>query len=215
MKTYNRVLVLFLSIILFLSATPINSFAASYGNMGLERYDQTLAEVELNYNDMSAKEQAIYWEVVRRDIEKYKKEDPNFDQELFLEQLNQVLVAMDSTGTSVVPQSQMALASIEFAIPNNVVATAVNTAVSLIVGGATSAAIRAYILKKGARVAVNELTKAVVSKLWAVGIKEVTGIGTIIRVVIKNVLDPGSTVAEWLDKRDHKPRNGFVDVKAF
>nr|WP_083432098.1 hypothetical protein [Anaerococcus mediterraneensis] len=85
----------------------------------------------------------------------------------------------------------------------------------MIVGGATSAAIRAYILKKGARVAVNELTKAVVLKLLAVGIKEVTGIGTIIRVVIKNVLDPGSTVAEWLDKRDHKPRNGFVDVKAF
>nr|WP_072537727.1 hypothetical protein [Anaerococcus mediterraneensis] len=127
MKTYNRALALFLSITLLLSATPINSFAASYGNMGIERYDQTLAEVELNYNDMSAKEQAIYREVVRRDIEKYKKEDPNFDQELFLEQLNQVLVAMDSTGTSVVPQSQMTPASVEFAIPNNVVATAVNT----------------------------------------------------------------------------------------
>lgn len=36
-----------------------------------------------------------------------------------------------------------------------------------------------------------------------------------IRTVIKNVLDPGSTVAEWLDKRDYKPRNGFVDVKGF
>ena len=69
--------------------------------------------------------------------------------------------------------------------------------------------------KEDLKRATNIKSKAVVSKLLALRIREVTGIGTIIRAVIKNVLDPGSTVAEWLDKRDHKPRNGFVDVKVF
>lgn len=216
MKRNNRMVALLLSLTLFLGSMPMSVFADVGANEGNKFvFEQELSEVELNYYDMSEKERAIYWEVVNKDIKRYKEEDPNFDEELFMEQLEQVLLAMDSSGALNTSQFRISPKSVELAIPNRVVATAVNVAVSLIVGGATSAAIRAYILKKGAYAATNELVKAVVSRLLALGIREVSGIGTVIRSIVKNVLDPGSTVAEWLDSRDYKPRNGYVDVKAF
>ncbi|GAA0477107.1 hypothetical protein [Alkalibacterium indicireducens] len=58
----------------------------------------------------------------------------------------------------------------------------------------------------------NLLVKKVVAKLLAIGIKEVTGVGTLIRTIVQNVLDPGSTVASYYDRRDYYPRNGFVDI---
>ncbi len=70
-------------------------------------------------------------------------------------------------------------------------------------------------MKKGAAAATRKLTTVVVSKLLAIGIKEYSGIGAIIRSVVRNVLDPGTTVARYLDRNDHKPRNGYVDVRAF
>lgn len=50
------------------------------------------------------------------------------------------------------------------------------------------------------------------AKLLAIGIKEVTGVGTLIRTIVQNVLDPGSTVASYYDRRDYYPRNGFVGI---
>ena len=37
----------------------------------------------------------------------------------------------------------------------------------------------------------------------------ITGVAGVVGILT------AASVAEWLDNRDHKPRNGFVDVKAF
>ena len=165
-------------------------------------------DITLDVTRMSESEYVIYQEVLQIAIEVYSKEEPDFDENAFVEEVNYVLYLMEY-GNSMASSSR---ALIEFSLKNSTVATAVNIAVSLLVGGATTAALKAYIGRLGATVAANTLAQAVTTQLLALGIKEVSGVGTIIRLVVKNVLDPGSTVAEYLDNNDALPGNGYVDV---
>ncbi|EGT4139241.1 hypothetical protein EQZ09_15735 [Clostridium perfringens] len=79
-------------------------------------------------------------------------------------------------------------------------------------GGASGAAIRAYVVKVGAKRASNAIAKSITSRLWAMGIKNVTGISTLTNNIIKNILDPGSAVASWLDSKDSSPNNCRVEI---
>ena len=168
-------------------------------------------DITLDVSRMSESELVIYQEVLQNAIDTYSKEDPEFDANVFVEEVNYVLYLMEY-GNSMTSSPR---ALIEFSLKNSTVATAVNIAVSLLVGGATTAALKAYIGRLGATVAANTLAQAVTTQLLALGIKEVSGVGTVIRLVVQNVLDPGSTVAEYLDNNDALPGNGYVDVALF
>lgn len=168
-------------------------------------------DITLDVSRMSERELVIYQEVLQNAIDTYSKEDPEFDANVFVEEVNYVLYLMEY-GNSMTSSPR---ALIEFSLKNSTVATAVNIAVSLLVGGATTAALKAYIGRLGATVAANTLAQAVTTQLLALGIKEVSGVGTVIRLVVQNVLDPGSTVAEYLDNNDVLPGNGYVDVALF
>ncbi len=167
-------------------------------------------DIHLNINEMSKEEMDIYQKVLEDSIRENKEKDPNFDEKLFTQQVNYVLYLMESPSGITIGSRSI----IKISIPNNVVATAVNIAISLIAGGATTAALRSYILKVGVTEATNVIVSKVTSKLIALGIREVSGIGTVIRTVINQVIDPGSAVAEYLDNHDIFPRNGYVDVRA-
>lgn len=171
----------------------------------------TSNDITLDIEKMSDEELKIYYEVLHNAIEEYSKEDPNFNVSEFTDEVNYVLYLMEYGNNA----GASTRALIEFSLKNSTVATAVNIAVSLLVGGATTAALKAYIGKLGATVAANTIAQAVTTQLLALGIKEVSGIGTVIRLVVKNVLDPGSTVAEYLDDNDAIPGNGYVDVALF
>ncbi|HFI0796420.1 TPA: hypothetical protein ACGO8I_001747 [Streptococcus suis] len=96
-------------------------------------------------------------------------------------------------------------------ISNSVLASAINVGISLAIGGGIGAGIKALIMKHGAQYATNLIARKVVATLMSFGIRQVTGINSIISHVVKNVLDPGSFIASWLDARDKIKNNGWVE----
>lgn len=168
-------------------------------------------DLNLNIDTMTSSEKVIYQDVIDAAIAQYKASDADFDEDVFIEQVNYVLYLMDNPYTSSNPDINT-LAVIDLSIPNEVVATAANVVISLLVGGVTTAAIKAFVAKYGATAAANLIAKEVTAKLLALGIKELSGLGTVIRTIVKNVVDPGTTIAEWLDNRDVRPGNGYVDI---
>lgn len=158
----------------------------------------------INVEELKGNDKQIYDEVIKKAIDEYKN-TPGFDEQEFIEQVNYVL-SKDPNSTST--RRKRSIVS----IPNSVVATATNVAISLAIGGASGAAIRAYVVKVGAKRASNAIAKSITSRLWAMGIKNVTGISTLTNNIIKNILDPGSAVASWLDSRDSSPNNGRVEI---
>ena len=103
------------------------------------------------------------------------------------------------------------LAASHGAISNSVLASAINVGISLAVGGGIGAGIKALIMKHGAQYATNLIARKVVATLMTFGIKQVTGINSIVSHVVRNVLDPGSSIAAWLDARDKIKNNGWVE----
>ena len=68
-------------------------------------------------------------------------------------------------------------------------------------------------LKRAANITSNIVSKMI--KNSYVNLKSLEKIYLALDCRIEDVLDFGSIADEWLDKRDYKPRNGFLDVKAF
>lgn len=209
MKTLFKKLVsvvLVLTMVFSLSAT---AFAAEPDINQLER---SMENITLDINKMTPDEYKIYKEVMDATIKHEKSIDPNFNEQKFVSQVNGLLYSMEYGIPTPMTRSRHSNSKVRFSIPNNVVATTINVAVSLLAGGGATATIKALVSKYGAKTAANMIAKKVTAKLLALGIKEASGLGTVIRHVVKNVLDPGDTVAEWLDSKDKRPRNGYVDV---
>lgn len=184
-------------------------------------------DLDLNYDNMTQEEKRIYDEVIAEDIKKYELEDPNFNKNRFLLEVDTVVTEMNSfvsasqdfdeqfpghNHTGMLPPIMTSRAPGNFYLSNRAVGTAINIVISLLVGAASTIAIRAYIVKKGTTAATRILTRKVVSKLLALGIKEFSGLGTLMRSIIK-FTDPGLYIAKWLDRRDYMSNNGRVDVR--
>lgn len=180
------------------SASEIVTESESNNNTPIMLDDYTL-----DINKMNPEQKAVYDEVINEAIEKYSADDPDFNAQEFVDQVNQVLLMIES-GAPIT----RALVS----IPNSVVATAVNVVVAAVTGGLAGAAIKAYIKKVGIGAAVDAIADKVIIALLAFGIKDVTGITEVIKDIVNNVLDPGSTIAEWLDNKDSNPGNGKVEI---
>ncbi|WP_270234442.1 hypothetical protein [Lactococcus garvieae] len=93
----------------------------------------------------------------------------------------------------------------------HVLAGAINVGLVAVTGGAAGAGVKALVLKVGAKKAANTISKKVVATLFTFGIKKVSGIDTVISSIVKNILDPGTTVAKWLDSRDKIKNNGWLE----
>lgn len=92
-----------------------------------------------------------------------------------------------------------------------VLAGAINVGLVAVTGGAAGAGVKALVLKVGAKKAANTISKKVVATLFTFGIKKVLGIDTVISSIVKNILDPGTTMAKWLDSRDKIKNNGWLE----
>lgn len=92
-----------------------------------------------------------------------------------------------------------------------VLAGAINVGLVAVTGGAAGAGVKALVLKVGVKKAANTISKKIVATLFTFGIKKVSGIDTVISSIVKNILDPGTTMAKWLDSRDKIKNNGWLE----
>lgn len=95
-------------------------------------------------------------------------------------------------------------------IANNIVAAAINVAIGMVVGGGI-AGISAYVKKVGVREAKKIFSKTIATKLKAWGLKNLATVLPIAATFVLSVLDPGTAIAEYIDKHDVKPNNGQVN----
>lgn len=95
-----------------------------------------------------------------------------------------------------------------------------NVAIGLAVGGgvaAGTAAVRAYIVKKGKKAAAKTLSRVATAKAKQMGIYSVrtVKIGTAIAVAVDVALDymnVGAAIAKYLDRHDWYKNNGWIDI---
>jgi len=95
-----------------------------------------------------------------------------------------------------------------------------NVAIGLAVGGgvaAGTAAVRAYIVKKGKKAAAKTLSRVATAKAKQMGIYSVrtVKIGTAIAVAVDVALDymnVGAAIANYLDDHDWYKNNGWIDI---
>lgn len=76
----------------------------------------------------------------------------------------------------------------------------------------TTIAIQAYIAKKGKKEAQKIFSKTDVSKLKAWGLKSLAAfVGTAVWVAL-DYSDVGTKIMKFLDSKDSKPNNGWVNI---
>ncbi|WP_378211786.1 RHS repeat-associated core domain-containing protein, partial [Anoxybacteroides rupiense] len=92
-------------------------------------------------------------------------------------------------------------------------AAGLNAGLSMVLtGGLTLGALIAYIKKKGTQAAKRIFYRTLRDKLIVIGAS--AGILKSLEWVVNtafNYLDPGTVVANWIDSRDKKPQNGYID----
>ncbi|WP_235941592.1 hypothetical protein [Paenibacillus puerhi] len=92
----------------------------------------------------------------------------------------------------------------------NFVASAINVALGLIVGGGVGA-IQAYIISKGKKEAARIFTSTVTSKLIAWGFPKLAAFAGVAVAYAMDYIDIGARIAQYLDSVDSKPGNGWID----
>lgn len=163
------------------------------------------ADITLDVSEMSEDELAIYNEVMNRAIAEHKAANPDFNEAEFISQVNSLLYMMEHG----VPLTR---AIIDLSIPIDVVTTALDIALSLAIGGATGAAVKALVAQFGKKVAVQKITSAAIGALAAFGVKNILDLDGIVTNIVENLLSPGTAIAEWLDSTDPEPNNGYWDI---
>lgn len=115
------------------------------------------------------------------------------------------ILAFDSENKNVVqPTSLIPSIGVNFA------GSALNVAIGFAVGGGVGA-IQAYLAKKGKKEAEKLFTKTVTSKLKAWGFTKLALMSNAAVQFALDYADIGTQIAKYLDRRDSKPNNGWID----
>jgi hypothetical protein len=96
-------------------------------------------------------------------------------------------------------------------VSTKLLASTINIGLAFAVGGGIGAGLKALVLKLGAKKAAQTISTKVVATLFAFGIKKISGIDTVISSIVKNILDPGTTIAKWIDSKDKIKNNGYIE----
>lgn len=127
-----------------------------------------------------------------------------------LRALAEYYVALDKG--EVTPNEMAQLRAAAMRLKTSTVGTGLDIAISLAFGGAASAGIKAMLKKHGVKFVKDRLYKIVVQKLAIFGVKKVSGITSVINTIVKNVLQPGMQIANWLDKKSDSKKDGYITI---
>lgn len=91
-------------------------------------------------------------------------------------------------------------------------ASILNVAVNLACGGVGGAAVKTLVKKYGAKRAEQTLSRVLKDKLLKLGYKKGAAIGGVVGKIVNNFLDPGTTVAKYIDSKDKIKNNGWIEL---
>ncbi|MGK5512147.1 hypothetical protein [Brevibacillus formosus] len=162
-------------------------------------------------HEMSSEQRKLFDSLVEEEVKRNGQDNP--------EQFRKALTDLFDSRTSGLNFNRLALQAqgieskdirVNWGIGVNFAASAINVALGLIAGGGVGA-IQAYIISVGKKEAARIFTATVTSKLIAWGApKLAVFVGTAVTFAM-DYLDIGAKIAEYLDSRDSKPNNGWID----
>ena len=170
-----------------------------YGFDNMEE-DKAFAEVLTDFFDKSS---GIYNDlpVAQEQLEKNIEEIQNEEEKEFV--IKDTIIDAFSTQEANAFQARV---SVKFA------AATFNTLFGMAVGG-VAGGVSQFIIKKGKKEAQRIFTKTVVSRLKAWGAPKLAvavGAGS---AWAMNYMDLGTGLAKWIDARDSKPKNDYIELK--
>lgn len=199
------------------AAESNGSIVEESSNLGETTQEKELLEevnkVLSSYENLTPEQKTLYDETMKVEIAKHQGE-AGFDEEQFKKEVGSFVFT---------DQSKLLKDEISFQgryrwtytgiwLSNGVVASGINLAVTLATGGATTVGIKMLVKKVGTKAAINVIEKAVKNKLIWFGLKQVSGITPVISTIVRNLLDPGTAIANWYDSKDIRPNNGHCDI---
>lgn len=166
-----------------------------------------------NYQSLTSEQKKLYNEALKAEMMKYQDQD-DFNEQIFKEVVDSIVFEDNAAKFSnmINNQSKLRWKYTGIWIDNKIVASGINVAISLATGGVGTVGIRMLVKKVGTKAAIQVVEKTVRNKLILFGIKQFSGISYVISTIVKNVLDPGTTIAKWLDAHDKRPNNGRCDI---
>lgn len=174
-KVTKRIIMSLIAISMILTSLPVNVFAEESLSTDIITNDE-IEESHIELEELSLEDLEIVNEVIENAISVEEKEDPNFNEDEFVEDVEAFLegdadhfiVEKDESQKEGIfaaienfffIQANAATKKGRINISNKVVAVGVNAVVSLAIGGATTYAIRTLVLKKGTTYVTNLLVK--------------------------------------------------------
>ncbi|WP_407372185.1 hypothetical protein [Carnobacterium sp.] len=174
-----------------------------------EALDQETVNIEGIENNFSDETEQEEQERINLAISETMENHPDAS-ESELRALAEYYVALDKG--EVTPSEMAQLRAAAMRLKTSTVGTGLDIAISLAFGGAASAGIKAMLKKHGVKFVKDRLYQIVVQKLAIFGVKKVTGITAIIDTIVKNVLQPGMQIANWLDKKSDGKKDGYITI---
>jgi hypothetical protein len=156
------------------------------------------------------------------DVHKLAQEKPELFDKLVLEEINNQSELAKKTKTDfdqLMFESQLRSMFSEnpsfkslISIPNSVIASAMNVAIGLVIGGSISSLLQSYINKVGTSAARNTFKNTIVSVLRDHSAGTLTGYASVLVEFVLGIIDVGGRIANYLDGIDSKPYNGYLDI---
>ncbi len=160
-KFVKKIVISLIAFIMIFAALPIDAFAEGNLDSDIVTYEE-VEDSKIDLEELSEKELKILDEVIETAISEQEKKDSNFDEVQFTEDVeafmegdaDHFLVEEETQETGFLAaidnfffvKAHAATKKGEIRISNGVVATGVNAAVSLAIGGATTYALKTIIL---------------------------------------------------------------------
>lgn len=171
--------------------------------------DESLFERTPTIDEMTEEQKTLFKQLVHEEAIRSDSENPELYEEVLTSFFTQ-----DSYNTFNLPASETKLKRAKRAaglrIGADFAASAINVALGIAVGGGVGA-IQAYIISKGKKEAQRLFTKTVTSKLKAWGANKLAwAIGGAVGFAM-DYGNIGSAVTKYLDRKDSKPNNGWID----
>jgi len=197
------------------------------GDFDLLQEIETMASV----HEMKKEEKAIFDQLVEEEVAKFGGNNP----ELYRQILNDFFDHSSGHANDIVYATQRLEAdSVDFIthpkhgeqeigtmafwdwVPDikigvNLAGSLINVAIGVAVGGGVGA-IQGFIIAKGKKEAQRMFTKTVVSKLTAWGAPKLALFAGAAVAVAMDYSDIGTKIAKYIDSKDNRPKNGWIDI---
>ena len=178
-----------------------NADTGEFETLSYEEFDNFL-NVSLDINTMTPAQRDLFDQAVEEGISRQARNLKETPEEI----RNQVLQIFDSN----TPTKRL----LALNISNSTVSIVINAAIAVAIGGASAAAMKTYMQKKGKDALLSVLGITVVRSLTNIANSKVAQKSSqFILQVVSQLLDPGAYIANKLDQNDYKGKNGQWNVK--